>query len=551
MTCFGVIVSPGRAYTLPTAPGAAGRLHLTQVSLDDGSDDRTVTVRVTLGEKVPIIIARLLPRHSESLHLDLRYNLSQEVTFSILGPRKVHLAGYFDGLPDSADSESFGEDIGQSDSYQKSGGDSEYGGSFINDSDPGYSSPSADSTFKANGLPDDKKTMPKEKKSNRRQLRKVHVVESNTDSSETSGGSGTVSVVPDSDDDFEFFGDSLLKRKLRENCSGEGSVQRIISTTQKLTRSSERGNEMAEKSVPDSKGSTVSSPPKQSAKLKDSKKGSTNANSRTPLKNGTIGGVIGPIVVENDLEAGKAASPRPMKAETASESLAKKKKKCVKKLDPNWNNDNEQSLEVVSPEPVTLHSPKNSEEVDLGLKVTKKKKKQLKDELGGTGEPTKEQVTRAPNALDNEKQLAGLKCLAAIKPEPVTLHSPKDSEEVDLGLKVMKKKKQVKGELGGTGEPTKEQASRAPNALDKENQLAGVKCLNAGEPDDDSVLQFNESVKDDGLRSKKGKRKKYEENDAVATQPSIPLSTPTQSMPAKTEDESNKEKKKKKKQREN
>lgn len=50
-----------------------------------------------MGKKTPVLLCCLLPDKSESCQLDLEFEETEGVTFSVIGPRKVYLTGYFLG----------------------------------------------------------------------------------------------------------------------------------------------------------------------------------------------------------------------------------------------------------------------------------------------------------------------------------------------------------------------------------------------------------------------------------------------------------------------
>lgn len=54
-------------------------------------------VQCNIGDKSPVLICALLPETSESLALNLQFDEEDEVTFSVLGPRSVHLTGLYFG----------------------------------------------------------------------------------------------------------------------------------------------------------------------------------------------------------------------------------------------------------------------------------------------------------------------------------------------------------------------------------------------------------------------------------------------------------------------
>nr|GMD71596.1 peptidyl-prolyl cis-trans isomerase FKBP43-like [Ipomoea batatas] len=52
-------------------------------------------VQCNVGNKTPVFLCALLPDKTESCHLDLEFEEEDSVVFSVLGPRSVHLTGYY------------------------------------------------------------------------------------------------------------------------------------------------------------------------------------------------------------------------------------------------------------------------------------------------------------------------------------------------------------------------------------------------------------------------------------------------------------------------
>lgn len=52
-------------------------------------------VQCNVGKKSPVLLCVLLPNHTESCHLDLEFEESDDVVFSVIGPRSVYLTGYY------------------------------------------------------------------------------------------------------------------------------------------------------------------------------------------------------------------------------------------------------------------------------------------------------------------------------------------------------------------------------------------------------------------------------------------------------------------------
>lgn len=52
-------------------------------------------MQCSVGDQSPVLLCSLLPDKSESCSLDLEFEEEDEVVFSVVGPRSVHLTGYF------------------------------------------------------------------------------------------------------------------------------------------------------------------------------------------------------------------------------------------------------------------------------------------------------------------------------------------------------------------------------------------------------------------------------------------------------------------------
>jgi FK506-binding nuclear protein len=210
MAFWGVEVRPGKPFT-HSFDSLRGRLHISQATLADGSSPKKSLVQCNVGNKSPVLLCALLPEKTESCQLDLEFEEADEVVFSVIGPRSVHLTGYYVGnsrnsKPDD-ESESFGEDIANSDTMENNlSSDDEYEDSFINDDDPEVLPPSPLSSGADEAI-DTKK--PKDRKNVHKRLKKRYQsVES--DDEETSSmqqhdntkSSKAATLESDSDDEF-------------------------------------------------------------------------------------------------------------------------------------------------------------------------------------------------------------------------------------------------------------------------------------------------------------------------------------------------------------
>ncbi|KAF7001967.1 hypothetical protein CFC21_017518 [Triticum aestivum] len=113
---WGAEVKPEKPYTHTHSP-RRGRLRLTQATLgaevgkvEKGKTD-LVQLQCTVKNKEPVYLCALIPGQSVTCHLDLEFE-EKFVTFSVLGLRSVHLAGYYVG--------DVYEDIGDSDTGSES-----------------------------------------------------------------------------------------------------------------------------------------------------------------------------------------------------------------------------------------------------------------------------------------------------------------------------------------------------------------------------------------------------------------------------------------------
>lgn len=89
-----------------------------------------------------ILLCNLIPNVFETCHLELEFKELQEVVFSVLGQRSIHLSGYYVGGSgrdlDGNDTDSYGEEIADtdaSDGCNNSDDEDEYGSNCIDDDD--------------------------------------------------------------------------------------------------------------------------------------------------------------------------------------------------------------------------------------------------------------------------------------------------------------------------------------------------------------------------------------------------------------------------------
>ncbi|XP_017244154.1 peptidyl-prolyl cis-trans isomerase FKBP43 isoform X1 [Daucus carota subsp. sativus] len=187
MAFWGIEVKPGKPFALKFDDGLRRRLHISQATLAIGSSKQTSLVQCNVGDKSPVLLCALLPDKSESLQLNLEFDEDEEVLFSVVGPRGVHLTGFYTSGGRSFNddgSESYGEDIANSENEEsgQQSDEDEYEDSFIDDDENLEVLPHC--TLPTDGAVDDDIDM--NKTNNKKKLKKR-------------------SMVVESDDDDEFI----------------------------------------------------------------------------------------------------------------------------------------------------------------------------------------------------------------------------------------------------------------------------------------------------------------------------------------------------------
>ncbi|XP_011031222.1 PREDICTED: peptidyl-prolyl cis-trans isomerase FKBP43-like isoform X2 [Populus euphratica] len=177
MAFWGIEVKPGKPFI--HAPNNGRRLHISQATLGTGSSMKNSVVQCNVGNSSPVYLCSLFPEKTEISQLHLEFEETVEVIFSVIGPRSVHLTGYYLGgrcgqhfHPDD-ETESYGEDIADTETERSANGsdEDEYEDSFINDDeDPEIMSPSTVYSSEVEEIFDKKKR--KNGKGSHKRLRK-------------------------------------------------------------------------------------------------------------------------------------------------------------------------------------------------------------------------------------------------------------------------------------------------------------------------------------------------------------------------------------------
>ncbi|CAN6204080.1 unnamed protein product [Urochloa humidicola] len=152
MAFWGVEVKPGKPYT-HTYQADHGRLRVCQAILSNCDAAGRTVLQCNVGNKIPIKLCSLNPKLSEMCHLEIELEEVDDVVFSVIGQSSIHLSGYYVRASSRSsagddESESYGEDVGHSDTDEEhDANEDSYESDFIDDrdvidvSDDDFSSP--------------------------------------------------------------------------------------------------------------------------------------------------------------------------------------------------------------------------------------------------------------------------------------------------------------------------------------------------------------------------------------------------------------------------
>ncbi|KAM0837280.1 hypothetical protein ACQ4PT_061771 [Festuca glaucescens] len=299
MICAGVEVKPGKPYT-HRYQLSHGRLRISQATLGSCDAAKRSVLQCVVGNKAPIIVCSLNPRLAEMCHLEIELEEVDEVLFSVLGPSSVHLSGYYlrpssrSGAGDD-ESESYGEDVGESDTDRDHDeSEDSYESDFIDDGDDEVPEDNDVSESMDDGdvcsSPDSHKTASEEhadKVKRGRRLKKKHQVDSIDDKIEDSSCKPTFRRKPCSifdsgseDEDFLAREEDLpsLSEKTNGKVSKENKPENVASkeeTKKKSRNDRKRKSDTIDQdpaSPMDETEVNGSSVPKQEAELKKKSK---------------------------------------------------------------------------------------------------------------------------------------------------------------------------------------------------------------------------------------------------------------------------------------
>lgn len=275
MAFWGIEVKPGKPFThSPDQTG--GRLRISQATLGIGSSNNKSLVQCNVGKKSPVLLCSLLPGVLESCHLELEFDEAEEVIFSVIGARSVHLSGYYLSnvrqLGGVDESESYGEDIGDTDT-ERSGDrndEDEYEDSFIDDGDPEVAPPSPSSDEVASKKNTKKKNADSPRHSRRRLKKKYELSESEDDyvPSEHDAASDQIQgQIVQSDDD-----DQLPVASILGNATVAEDSNRQVCTSNENQSEERKGKGKKRKINKENEAQATNNPDEYQSEEKKSKK---------------------------------------------------------------------------------------------------------------------------------------------------------------------------------------------------------------------------------------------------------------------------------------
>ncbi|KNA15877.1 hypothetical protein SOVF_094260 [Spinacia oleracea] len=217
-----------------------------------GSSNSRSYVQCNVGKKTPVMLCVLLPDKAEFLHLEAEFDEADEVTLSVIGPRSVYLSGYYVGsarpsLIGDDESESYGEDVGESDTEDFSVEDDYEEDSFIDDSDPEVFAPSPSTSDEI------KKKKSGNRKGSRKRLKKTFILSDSEDDGAICQQNTTSDPICESEKEDQTavsslcanakMGDQDLKRKRRVSENTTDDQESEVKKVKKKKRKNSKENE--------------------------------------------------------------------------------------------------------------------------------------------------------------------------------------------------------------------------------------------------------------------------------------------------------------------
>ncbi|XVF09706.1 hypothetical protein REPUB_Repub07fG0118400 [Reevesia pubescens] len=304
MGFWGIEVKPGKPHPYHS-DNVRGKLHITQATLGLGSSEERTVLQCSVGHKSPIILCSLLPNRNETCSLDLKFDEDDDlVAFSVIGPRSIHLSGYFvaddgDHLRDEYESDSYAEDIAETESGDESSdydSEDEYDDGFIDDDDLEFFPPSPvpNSGVVIEEIMDDEKPTNGNGESKRFKKKNKLTDSEDKDNSQhqlfVKRGAGVTVLESEDEDGFPASVSRKSKDAIQES-QPETEKQKEKLMTEEGKKTTEDGNEKKRKVK-----STDEDGQQERKKKKKKKKQKENGTNNI---NGLLGNEVQPVKEEN------------------------------------------------------------------------------------------------------------------------------------------------------------------------------------------------------------------------------------------------------------
>ncbi|RZC79414.1 hypothetical protein C5167_003618 [Papaver somniferum] len=252
MSFWGIEIKPGKPFVLYRHE-TPGKIQITQATLGTGILTKRSVVQCNISGKSPVLLCALLPDKIESLSLNHQFDEEDDVTFSVLGSRSVHLTGFYcesgrgrrvaDG---DSDSESYGVDIVETDNEADQSADSEEEDDldgFIVDDDDDDIEMSPPSKGRKSAVVEIEETVDDEKPSNkkgkrRHLIKKYQVSDTEVDEVEIGVKDNARCEVSGSEDEDIVPISHLIKNKSSTESKGEANSNSEI----QLAKVNKEGN---------------------------------------------------------------------------------------------------------------------------------------------------------------------------------------------------------------------------------------------------------------------------------------------------------------------
>ncbi|KAL7125865.1 hypothetical protein ABFS83_14G145000 [Erythranthe nasuta] len=377
MAFWGIEVKPGKP-VIHSCEKTSGRLRITQAMLGIGDATKKSILQCNVGKRTPVLICALFPNQTESCQLDLEFEESYDVMFSVIGPRSVFISGYYVARSQlnhpQSDTESFGVDIqnSQSDGSNYCSDEDKYEDSFIDDNEVQARSPSPDVSSQEmdESTPENNK-LENGKARGKRLKKKFQVVESDDEDDDDD-----VANSSESEDDDGFLLSIFKNKKAAKTASTDDGEKIAPATVQMDEKAKDNG-------VCDRKSKEKLDP--------IDKNGEPEREKQSQIKSELPKEVEGEAIVENDValindkvdgndvEVNRinqnlptCNGENPMKSRDLEKPTKKRKKHSVEKTSEVRDKDHE------------VEAPTNMDVVEQGSESSKKSKRRKKVNLEGT-----------------------------------------------------------------------------------------------------------------------------------------------------------------------